>query len=268
MKQQTASLLSRGLVTIGLLTAVASAQAATNWSASYGSCSDGGTVATAGNFGTCGGVNSQAVEGVRASSVIGGSITNATVQSWAGGGLGVKNKDETNATGPHALDNLNGLDALIFKFTNAVSLTSLTLGWNGSDYSPSGASTYDGSDVSVYAWTGASAVPTGYASSVAGWALIGDYMSVGLKTGNKQAVTTPVFSSYWLVSAYGVGSSASTDAFKVLALAGSYCDKTVVGAACVTPPGNGVPEPGSLALLGLGAFGLMAARRRQKKPTI
>ncbi len=261
MKQQIASTLFRALTAVCVLTAGVSAQAATNWTTSYSGCSDNGTVATAGNFGTCGG---STVE-VRGSSTTSGSVVNATVKSWAGsgGGLGVQKSGESG-TGPHALDNYDGLDALIFKFTKAVSLTSLTLGWNGSDYSPDGSSRYDDSDVSIYAWTGGSATPTGYASSVAGWELIGDYFNVGLKSGNTQAVATPVFSSYWLVSAHGVGTPGSSDAFKVLALAGNYCDKTVVGAACVTPPGNGVPEPGSLALMAMGAFGLMAARRRQK----
>lgn len=198
----------------------------------------------------------------------------------AGGGLGVVNSSEDiNKTGPHSADNYNGVDALVLSFTQQVSLTGFAIGWNGTDNPTTdclssswflgctSSVTYNDSDMSVYAWVGGSSTPSSYAPSTAGWTLIGNYHDVGAsngigtdsKQGGSAVVSTGVSSSYWMISALSGGTCGTkndncVDAFKLLSVAGTV--------GVTPPPPPGVPEPGSLALLGLGALGLVAARRK------
>lgn len=232
-------------------------------------------------------LTSSSLSGVSVSGVTinGSNWSSSNIANYGGGvggGLGVVNRSEDiNKTGPHSADNYSGIDALVLSFTNQVSLTGFTIGWNGTDnpttdcitsswWGCTSSVSYNDSDMSVYAWSGASgSAPTSFAPSAAGsgWTLIGNYYNVGAsngvgssadKQGGSASFTTATSSSYWMISALGTGTGtcgthndSCIDAFKLLSVAGTVPS---------TPPG--VPEPGSLALLGLGALGLVAARRK------
>lgn len=206
--------------------------------------------------------------GTTTSPTAGSTFAAATVYNYSTSGLGLVATNESSTTGPHAIDNIAGVDALMLAFTGApVNLSSLTIGWNGTDNRPALSSPYSDSDLSVLAWTGSGApVMAGAGLSTmltSGWSLIGNYSDVGSRTGNTQTMTSSTYSSYWLISAYsaayGEPWSTGNDAFKVLAIAGTtYACSSNCG-------GSSVPEPSSMALLGAGLLGLVATRRQNQK---
>lgn len=283
-------------IALGLMAYTASTHAATyNWSSGFGDCNptnlpNGAVVANAGAWSnalnacttptvspSAGAPAGSLTVNVRGTSVSadGTGLFNGTVYSYGSSGLGVVNTDgttnangsETTATGPHSTDSAGRIDGIVLQFSRAVDLDAFTIGWNGTDNPTTDSSdnTYTDSDISVYAWNGTGAAPTAYdKKSSSGWTLVGTYYDVGASNntattivgGGGATVGGTTTSSYWLISALGSSSAeyCNVDAFKLLSVAGTY--------GVTTPPPSGVPEPGSLALLGLGALGLIGARRK------
>lgn len=229
---------------------------------------NGGTVTTAnrvtaayGNTYNCASTGGATVTTATASAfstTTGAAFATAYLAPNGTSGFGVKNATEGFSVSEpnHAMDSRTQTDLISLKFTDStVALNSITAGWTGTD-SDASVLAYTGTDTS-YSLVGKTIANLKAANS--GWTLVANLSNLVSGTARTFNTTgTVVSSSWWLVSAYnvGYGTAASLDSgadyVKLLAVAGNAVQVA------------SVPEPGSLALVGLGLAGLLATSRRRK----
>lgn len=153
----------------------------------------------------------------------------------------------------HAVGNSNGTyEWIMLSFDKAVRLDEITVGW------------WKDTDMTVLASNSA-------ATNLSGWSLVENlyYNSDGSSTDDflkrddrmVASLSTDVCASYWLIGALNPAYNTKGDGY-----IGNDYFKLYSVQACTdcSPPNQGVAEPGSLALAGLGLLGVIGLRRRRK----
>ena len=195
-----------------------------------------------------------------------GLLTKGWIGDYNANGLGITSQstgelnganapDASSPNYQHAIDNVNAYEALLLSFGSKVTLNSIGIGFKGTD-----------ADATVLEYIGGGD-PTGtltgqsFSSLVSSgnWKLVNVFDMVANASGytanniNQSGLTA---SKYWMVGSYlaGVGTNGADDGNK---------DSFKLSGFVVTP--QAVPEPGSIALIGIAGLALAAGRRRARK---